>query len=393
MKKAGASRLSIVLAFGSLAAYPEGGGHWVWPLQHLLGLDALGHEVFWLESLASTADPGCDRKRIEIFFSRLKSFGFEGRCALLLFDRSLPDDDRSLEAARAYGSSKERVREIAHSADLVWNFCAGLRRPLLSLFRRRVLVDCDPGILQVSALSCDLSIHEHQVFFSVGGKLQDSDCAVPRLGVTWHPFRPFVYLPMWPVVPDPGPRAPFSSLVHWNWGELWLEGRVLSTAKRDGYLRYADLPQKAKRPFELATTIYPDDGSNDRDIMLRHGWKLVDPHKVAGSPEAYRSYIERSRAEIGCPKPIYRELKTGWFSDRSACYLASGRPVLAEDTGFSEHLPARMGLVAFRNPDEAVRAVADIDANYDRHSRAAREMAEEFLDSKRCLQEMLSVCH
>jgi hypothetical protein len=384
--------MQITLAFGSLAGYLEGGGLWAWAVEQLLGIDALGHDVFWLESLASTGDAGRDQQRIDTFFSRVKVFGFEGRCALLLFDPALSDDDRTLEAATAYALSKERIREIARSADLLWNVCGGLRRPLLSLFRRRALIDWDPGILQASALSHDLSIHDHHVFFSVGGKLPDPDCEVPRLGVSWHTFRPFVYLPLWPARPAPEPRAPFTSVVHWTWGELWLHDRVLSQAKRDGYLRYVALPRKAGRPFELATTIYPDDGSGDRELLLRNGWTLVDPHDVAGTPDAYRRYIARSRAEIACPKPVYRDLKTGWLSDRSARYLASGRPVLAEETGFSDHLPTGMGLVAFRNPEEALEGVADIDANYDRHSRAAREIAEEFLDSGRCLPEMLSAC-
>ena len=119
---------------------------------------------------------------------------------------------------------------------------------------------------------------------------------------------------------------------------------------------------------------------------------MADPQQVARSPAAYADYIRRSRAEISCPKPIYRELKTGWLSDRSAAYLASGRPVLAEDTGLSDHLPTGEGLLVFRNLEEAVAGVADIDAHYQRHCRAARMFAEEHLDSARCLTRMLALC-
>jgi hypothetical protein len=384
------SSVRVVLAFGSLASYPQGGGHWTCPLQYLFGLDALGHDVFWLELLKSTGDEDLDHQRIRLFFRRFKFYGFEDRCALLLYDPGLGEP--TLESARAYGMSGPKIREVAQSADVVWNFSCGLRKPLLSLFRRRVLLDLDPGILQVSAHTYDMELQEHHAFFSVGTKLRDADCEVPTLGLPWQPFMPVVYLPMWDAAPDPGPRAPFSSLVHWTWGEIWLQDRAFSMAKRDAYLRYADLPGRAGRSFELAAKIYADDESGDRDLMLGRGWKLVDPYEVAGSPSAYRGYIKRSRAEIACPKPIYRELKSGWFSDRSACYLASGRPVLAEDTGFSEHLPTGRGLVAFRDMEEALAGVADIDANYERHSRAARELAEEFLDSRRCLEVMLSVC-
>ena len=116
------------------------------------------------------------------------------------------------------------------------------------------------------------------------------------------------------------------------------------------------------------------------------------PTRVAASPAVYADYVRRSRAEISCPKPIYRELKTGWLSDRSAAYLASGRPVLAEDTGLSDHLPTGEGLLMFRDLEEAVAGVAEIDAHYERHCRAARMFAEEHLDSGRCLSKMLALC-
>jgi hypothetical protein len=123
---------------------------------------------------------------------------------------------------------------------------------------------------------------------------------------------------------------------------------------------------------------------------MDHNWRLVNPWEVAASPMDYRGYIARSRAEFGCPKPIFRELRTGWFSDRSACYLASGRPVLAEDTGFSEHLPIGEGLLAFCDTNSALAGVAAIDADYTRHMRAARAIAEDLLDSRRCLPAMLA---
>jgi hypothetical protein len=384
--------MKIVLAFGSLAADPDDGARWAWGLEHLFGFDALGHDVFWLESLASSGDPARDQHRIGTFLGRVKALGMEGRGALLLFDPALSIDEWTVETAQVCGTSKDRIRETTRSADLVWNLCGALRRPLLSLFRRRVLVDWDPGILQVSALARDPSIREHHVFLSVGAKIEDHDCEVPRLGLTWHRFTPFVYLPMWPVRADPGQHAPFTDVVHWSRGELRLRDRTLSTGQRDGYLRYADLPGQAKRPFELAARSLAKEASPDRERMLGAGWTVVDAREVAGTPDAYRTYIAQSRAQIACPTPISRELKTGSLSDRSVRYLATGRPVLAEDTGFSEHLPTGQGLVGFRDIDEAREAVADIDANYEQHSRAAREMAVELFDARRCLQKMLSVC-
>jgi hypothetical protein len=384
------SKLRIALANNSLAGYPQGGGHWSCFLQYLIGLNAMGHDVFWLELLRSTGNEARDQRLIKIFFGRFKRYGFKDQCALLLYGQHMTEP--TLEWAQAYGMSNHRIRQIAQDSDLLWNFACSLRQPLLSLFRRRVLIDLDPGHLQVSALTWDMGIRDHHVFLSVGTKLADSDSAVPTFGVKWHGFVPFLYLPLWNAAPDPGKNAPFTSVTQWTWEELKLEGRALSVSKRDAYVRYIALPKRAQRPFELAANIHPADATGDRELLHEMGWKVESPHRIARSASSYQNYIKRSRAEFCCPKPIHKELKTGWFSDRSAAYLASGRPVLAEDTGFSEHLPTGRGLVCFNNLEEAIAGVAEIDRNYLQHMRAARELAEEYLDSQKRLPAMLSAC-
>jgi hypothetical protein len=383
--------IRIVLADGgSLARYPEGGGHWSCFLQYLFGLHGLGHDVFWLEVLNSSGNEAQDQRRIDMFLHRFKRYGFADRCAVVLHDRDR--SEATLDESRTYGVSRRRMREIVQSADLVWNFAGGLRAPLLTLFRRRVLLDLDPGHLQVSALACDLGIHDHEVFLSVGSKLHDSDCTVPTLGLSWQRFFPFVYLPMWDVAGDPGECAPFSSVTQWTWEQLWLERRVLSVSKRDAYLKYIEIPARTQRPFELAANIDWDDATGDRELLLSGGWKLSHPHQVAETPAAYQAYIRRSRAEFQCPKPIHTELKTGWFSDRTVCYLASGRPVLAQDTGFSDKLPTGRGLLRFSSLEEAVAGVQEIDSHYSQHMRAARELAEEYFSSEKWLPIMLAAC-
>lgn len=385
------SGIRIVLAdAGSLARYPEGGGHWSCFLQYLFGLHALGHDVFWLEVLDSSGNEAQDRQRIKIFLNRFKRYGFGDRCAVLLHDGRLSEP--SLEQTEVFGISRPQVKEVAHSADLLWNFASGVRKPLLTLFKRRVLIDGDPGHLQVSALTHDMGIRDHHVFLTAGNKLHDMDCEVPTLGVKWHRFTQFVYLPIWKVMRDPGKQAPFSSVTQWTWEELWMDNRVLSVSKRDAYLQYIGLPQRAHRGFELAANIDPNDETGDRELLMKHGWKLVHPHKVAATLNSYRKYIARSRAEFQCPKPIHKHMRTGWFSDRSASYLASGRPVLAEDTGFSDHLPTGRGLLCFRNLEEAVMGVAEIDGNFRQHMRAARELAEEYLSHQKQLPAMLYAC-
>ena len=384
------SKLRIVLANSTLSGYPQGGGHWACFLQYLFGLDALGHDVFWLEVLHSTGNAARDRRLVDVFFGRFQKSGFKDRCALLLCGEG--SIKPTLEESQAYGMSKPRIKEIARDADILWNFACSLRQPLLSLFKRRVLIDLDPGHLQVSALTWDMGIHDHHMFLSVGTKFHDGDCEIPDLDVKWHRFFPFVYLPMWAVATNPTDDAPFSSVTQWTWEYLQLEGRTLSVSKRDAYLRYIDLPQQTGRPFELAVNIHPKDATGDRESLLRMGWHLVNPHRVARSPSLYQTYIKKSRAEFSCAKPIHRELKTGWFSDRSAAYLASWRPVLAEDTGFSDHLSTGRGLLTFKNLTEALAGVAEIDSNYPQHMRAARDLAEEYFNAQKSLPYMLSTC-
>ncbi len=356
-------------------------------LQYLLGLRALGHDVWWLELLRSTGAPDRDHRFVDVFFQRMALYGCRERCMLLLHprDASAP----TLEASEAHGLSRERIEEVARSADLLWNFACSARQPLLELFRHRVLVDLDPGHLQVSALTWDLGTRQHHRFLTVGAKLHDPDCGVPTLDVEWRRASPFVYLPMWTIGPNPGRQAPFTSVTQWTWEELWLGERVLSVSKRDAYMRYVAIPKRAARPFELAANIYAEDRTGDREQLMKHGWRLVDPNQVVGSPSDYQAYVASSRAEFGCPKPIHAALRTGWFSDRSACYLAAGRPVLLEETGFSEWLPTGQGLLTFRNLEEALDAVAQIDDDWERHSGAARAIALDYLDSRRCLEAML----
>lgn len=370
-------------------AYPEAVGLWFCFVQNFIGLHALGHDAFWIEIFYSSGDTAKDEQLREIFLRRMAEHGLHDRTIVLQYPTKRWE--HSLEEATVYGRSVAEVKEILESADLVWNFSYALRPPLLMSIRRRVLLDGDPGLTQVSALSWNMGQADHQIFMTVGAKLQDPDCLVPDLGLHWQRVLPVLYMPLWKVTPDPGPAAPITSVTQWNWREIW-EDPEKSISKRTAYLRYLDLPRRCVNKFELAANIHPNDDTGDRELLKSHGWQLVHPDDVAGTPASYVNYVQRSRAELCCPKPIYCRLKTGWLSDRSATYLALGRPVLMEETGFSDHYPTGTGLLTFRNMDEAVALVQEVDGNYAHHSRAAREFAEEYLDSSRCLERMISAC-
>jgi glycosyltransferase involved in cell wall biosynthesis len=157
-------------------------------------------------------------------------------------------------------------------------------------------------------------------------------------------------------------------------------------------LKYVKLPRLVDRPMELAVNIGSPDPAEDARLLREHGWRVVAPQRVAYSPETYRQYLGASRGEFMCPKPIHVELRTGWFSDRSLSYLAIGRPVIAEETGFSERIPTGTGLLSFNNIDAAAAAIAEIDTNYERHCHAAREIVEAYFNWRKTVETILSAC-
>ena len=381
------TRLLITLATANLPKNPTAGGYWSLYLQYLLGLRALGHEVLCLQQLRSTGDRASDRSVAAGFLRRMSELGFADRCALLLYDKP----PLALETAEVWGLERAVLKERIAATDLLWNFALTLRPPVLGAFRHRVLIDGDPGHLQLTALNDEL-VAEHETFFTVGLAMHDPACRVPKHGVRWHTFPQVVYLPMWEPAPDPGPTAPFTSVTNWTWEQLKFDRGLVSASKRDAYLRCLRLPALSRLPFELAAHIHPEDHTGDREALGSHGWRLVDPTAVASTPDDFRRYVRRSRAEICCPKPVYSELRTGWISERSACYLASGRPVLMGDTGIQGYLPTGDGLRLFHDLDDAVEGAADIHARYARHSRAARDIAIDHFDSSRTLRTMLGHC-
>ena len=380
-------RLRIVLASRFLIGYPEGGGHWSAFMQHLLGLDALGQDVFWLELYWPGKDgrnPALERA----FRERMDAAGFAGRWAIGVVKDG---DAQDLERLEIVGNEPARVRRAVQDADLLWNFACAIQSPLLERFRRRALVDGDPGIIHVSAEQYDMGVDKHDVLFTAGLNVGRHDCPVPTHGRTWHGFRQFIHLPAWPVPPPAPAGARYTSITQWAWGEIWHDGVSYSVSKRDAYMRFVDLPRRCAAAFELAANIDPRDPTGDLAQLRGGGWALVDPHAVAGGLEAYRVYIGRSRGEFCCPKPIYVEMRTGWFSDRSAGYLASGRPVIMQDTGLGSHMPVGQGLHTFCDLDSAVAAVEAVEADYAAQAAAARAFAQEHLAATRVLARMLEV--
>jgi hypothetical protein len=355
------------------------GGHTVFVLQWLRGLQALGHRVLFVNHVEGDAERLAGAR--QRFAQVVDAWWHASRAALIA-----ADPWRSL-----WGASVESVAAVAREADaLITLSISGRPEPpaILADVRPRILVDTDPGYTQLWSQvtgAPEKVFGLHDVYFTVGGNIGTSRCALPTFGVRWIPTRPPVLLDLWK--PEtPIARDHFTTVADW-WGEGYLEfeGRVLGP-KREEFLRFLDLPARCGEAIHPVLDIPP--GDPDLELLEDHGWKVESPARVV-SPEGYVDWVAGSCGEFSCAKGVYVGTRCGWFSDRSACYLAAGRPVVAQETGFSDVLPAGEGLFAVRTLDEAAVAVRAIRRDYRRHARAARQLAVEHFDSARVLTQLL----
>ena len=367
-------QLKILFA-GMVAGDPrQGGASWA-VLQYVTGLAELGHEVVLVEPVTAEAlEPGGAVVR---YFRSLPFL--EGRAALL-----------ARGGEETVGLPYGDLLEFARGADLLLNVSGMLRDGrLLEAVPVRAFLDLDPGFNQVwEATGEAMGFDRHTHFASVGVRIGAEDCPIPTLGRTWIPTLPPVALAHWPVAEGPPPRDAFTSVGHWrSYGSIEHEG--IHYGQRAHALRpLFGLPRQTQTRFDLALGIHLDE-VEDLRALRENGWNLVDPDAVAGTPDDYSDFVRNSKAELCVAKSGYVNSRSGWFSDRSAAYLASGRPVAALDTGFGEALPVGEGLLAFGGLEDAVTAVETIEGDYPRQSRAARALAEEHLDSRKVLPRLL----
>jgi hypothetical protein len=229
----------------------------------------------------------------------------------------------------------------------------------------------------------------HDVFFSVGLNIGTPESPIPDCGIEWHHTLPPVVLDDWPVQVDPSCKR-FTTIASWSgYGDLCHKGEWYRS-KYEEFKRFAQLPHHIDQEFEVALKAYRDDDAGIR-LLRANGWHLSSTSDLADL-SGYQQYIARSRGEIGIAKHAYVKGRSGWFSDRAAHYLAAGKPVLAQSTGFERHLPTGSGLLTFRDMEEAVAGIESINRNYEGHCRAAQAFAEDYLDYRKVLPKMLAVC-
>ncbi len=370
---------SICIGSAFVAQYPRGGGVFWVPLQYLRGLRDLGHDAWWLEVLWTRGDPALDRHCIDTFWRQARAYDIADRVALLHF----PDSRRDEPAGRVETLGMSDGTFAARRRDaLLLNLANSITAPLRAGFARTALFDVDPGTFQLWAREWDMGVGGHDAYLTIGMNLGAPDSPIPLDGVPWARVWPTVHLASWPLQPPPPPRARYTTVTQWwNSQYAFLAGETYDCNKRSGFLPLLPLPQRAGVPLEIAANLHADE-TEDRTLLARHGWRLVDPETVAGSADDFRRYVQGSRGELSATKPAYVKARAGWISDRTVCYLASGRPCVVEATGAEGHLAASAGLKFFTSLDEAVEALRAVEADHAAAGRAARGLAEEVFSTR-----------
>ena len=379
-----------VLLGGSVAQRPGSGGHtWVF-LQYLLGLQRLGREpvlVDWLEPEMcrdrAGAPSGVESSwNIAYLADVMGRFGFGDRWAVL------HDGGRAV-----LGMSDTALDRAVDRAALLLNVNGFVQEErVLERVPLRAYLDIDPGFGQMwRALDLHDPFAGHDAFVTIGERIGQPGCTIPTNGLDWVTTPQPVVLEEWPAQAsrEPGARPGFTSVASWRgpFAPIEYEGVTYGLRVHE-FRRFADLPARTPERLEVALDIHEAE-TGDLELLHSNGWHLSDPAQEAADPWAYRDYVQRSKGELMIAKNMYVATRSGWVSDRSICYLASGRPVVAQDTGISDLYPVGEGLLTFDDADGAAAALEDVASDYARHSRTARALAEEYFESSVVLARLL----
>ena len=360
--------------------YPEGGGHnWVY-LNWALGLRAQGCDVIWLETLK----PGDHARALPLITAlkkRLAPYGLDEALAVVSErGQPLPPDI----------ADKCLTFEAATEADLLVNLWYQMPAHLVNSFRRTALLDIDPGLLQRWMTQWEGMVAPHDIYLTTGETVGRPDARFPDAGRDWHHLTPCIALDWWPVRPSED-DAPYTTVSHWQMGEYEYDGdEIYSNDKRTGFLPFIDLPAHTVAPLELALNLSEKD-QDEADGWRRRGWRIRDSREVATTVQEYQAYIQSSRGEFSAVKPSCVRLQNAWISDRTLCYLASGKPAIIQDTGPSRVLPESGGLFRFHTVEQAAQAIKEIEENYDDHCKCARELAETHFDARTVATKLLEI--
>src|SRR4051794_3006152 len=380
-----------IVVMGFMGSMPIAGVIWQ-HIHYIVGLQRLGHRVFYIEDSArlpynpQTFEVNDDYDYAAAVLDRLsREFDFKNRwafCARYLKDRPTA------------GLSLPKIRQLYREADAILNVCGTQEfNDDLLASDRLLYIESDPAVEQIKidqqVKSTAQYLRRHRALFTFGENVGTSKFPVPTHGFNWLPTRQPVVTDLWKTTRRPQPGAVFTSIANWSTSGLkditWRGEKYLWSKSRE-FIRFLNAPKLAGETFELATDIKDD---KTRMKFCKAGWQFRSPHELSVKYWDYRDYIQRSKGEFTVAKDQYVRLNSGWFSDRSACYLAAGRPVITQETGFSEIYGNRGGLFGFEKLSEIPEAVREINGNYSHHSRRARVIAREIFEAEKVLSSLL----
>jgi hypothetical protein len=380
-----------IVVMGFMGGMPIAGVIWQ-HIHYVVGLQRLGHEVYYIEDSARLPyNPETFEVNYEVDYpgkilDRLAGeFDFKNRWAFCA---------RYLKETPTTGLSLKKIRQLYHDADAILNIC-GTQEFNDDLLKsdRIIYVESDPGVEQIridkGVRSTIDYLKGHHALFTFGENVNTKSFPVPKHGFKWHATRQPIVTDLWKTDRAPKGAAVFTSIANWSTSGLkditW-RGRKYLWSKSREFLRFVEAPKKSGETFELATTISDEP---TREKFERNDWGLVSPLQMSVDYWIYRDYIQQSKGEFTVAKDQYVRLNTGWFSDRSACYLAAGRPVITQETGFTKNYGGDAGLLAFCSLGEIAEAVRMINADYKKHSGAARQIAREVFEAEKVLKSLL----
>ena len=375
-----------ILVLHLAGEYPLGGMGWQ-AVHYVVGLARLGHDVYYVEdSAAPPYDPRVKSSvedcayGVEFLRQTMERFGLGDRWAY-----------RDMIHDRCYGLERERLDQLYREADALVNVCGATRlREEHMACPIRIYVQTDPVFDQILVAENDtqtvetLAAHTHH--FTYGENLGQPDCPIPVEKFDWRPTRPPVVLDFWE--PDFNLAAShFTTVGTWENvnKDVRFEGHTYHWSKHVNFLRLVDLPRLTSQPLELALETVD---APTRELLLERGWQLADAYEKSRDTDTYQQHIYASRGEFTVAKDLVARTRSGWFSDRSVCYLAAGKPVVTQETGFSKLVPTGRGLFSFETAEGAAAALEEINRDYAHHCRAAREVAAGSFDSDMVLGEL-----
>ncbi len=380
-----------ILVMGFMGSCPIAGVIWQ-HVHYIVGLQRLGHDVYYIEDSArlpynpETFEVNNEFDYAARLLERLaREFEFKNRWAFCA---------RYLRGQPTAGLSLKRIRQLYREADAILNICGAQEfNDDLLASDRIIYVESDPGVEQIridKGVGSTIDyLRRHRALFTFGENVGTKSFLVPTHNLKWLPTRQPVVTDLWKTNRAPPRAAVFTSVANWSTSGLkditWRGEKYLWSKSRE-FLRFVAAPKKAGETFELATNIKD---AKARAKFLRNGWRFHSPLQMSVDYWLYRDYVRRSKGEFTVAKDQYVRLNTGWFSDRSACYLAAGRPVIIQQSGFTQHYGNDGGLFAFSSIKEIVDAVKAINADYARHSRAARYIARDVFEAEKVLASLL----